>query len=107
MKASKSYTHPAAFAPERWLPDSSPYVSASSPRVLRKDAFLPFSTGPMGCVGKGLALQELRMLIAVLLDRFEPAFAKGEDGNELLVHSKDWFTLGLGRLELCFRGREV
>lgn len=82
-------------------------MTPSSPRVLRKDSFLPFSTGPMGCVGKGLALQELRKVIAVLLDRFDPSFAQNEDGTDLVVGSKDWFTLGLGKLEVTFQERQV
>lgn len=106
IQAERCYTDPLEFAPERWLPEESEYTSETSPKVLRKDAFLAFSTGPMACVGKGLALQEMRMVIAVLLDRFEPSLAKGEDGKKLLEESKDWFTIGIGALEVVFEERK-
>ncbi|SMR57319.1 unnamed protein product [Zymoseptoria tritici ST99CH_1E4] len=48
------YAQPDTFLPERW--------STQSDKVKHKDAFAPFSMGPMGCIGKNLALMELRTL---------------------------------------------
>ncbi|KAH4290899.1 hypothetical protein HBI81_017870 [Parastagonospora nodorum] len=51
------------FAPERWL--LSGKFDANSVRML------PFSAGSRGCFGKKIALLELRIVIAVLVLRFE------------------------------------
>ena len=36
----------------------------------RKNAYLPFSLGPRNCVGRPLALMELRVVILMLLNKF-------------------------------------
>lgn len=59
-------------------------------------------TGPYGCIGKPLALMELRMVVASLVTRFNIVLAPGEDGHDLLERSRDQFTLNLGDLFLVF-----
>ena len=71
-----------------------------------KDVFHPFSTGPYGCIGKGLAYMEVRLLTANILRRFDVRLADGETGEALLMRTKDHFTLGLGPLEMCFTQRK-
>ena len=90
--------------------------------VIDKSVFLPFSTGKLnsiqnlqilanhvlgtyGCVGKQLALMELRNVTARLVTEFDVKFAPGEDGSNLLEKSKDIFTLQLAPLELIFTRR--
>lgn len=48
------YSSPDTFLPERWY--------SQEEKVKHKDAFAPFSMGPFGCIGKNLALMELRTL---------------------------------------------
>lgn len=62
--------------------------------------------GPYSCVGKQLALMELRTVISLLITRFDVSFAPGEDGSTLLNHTKDTFTVRLGALRLMFTERE-
>ncbi|KPI34912.1 Tryprostatin B 6-hydroxylase, partial [Cyphellophora attinorum] len=89
----KNYTSPDQFLPERWSP------SPHNPKLVHhKDAFQSFNSGPYGCIGKNLALMELRTVTAQLLDRFEVKFAEGEDGRALMEDSIDHFTTGLGGL---------
>ena len=38
-------------------------------------AFLAFSHGPLNCVGKGLGMQEMRMVVTALVQRFEMRLA--------------------------------
>ena len=38
-------------------------------------AFLAFSHGPLNCVGKGLGMQEMRMVVTALVQRFEMGLA--------------------------------
>jgi cytochrome P450 len=97
----KNYTSPDQFLPERWSP------SPHNPKLVHhKDAFQSFNSGPYGCIGKNLALMELRTVTAQLLDRFEVKFAEGEDGRALMEDSIDHFTTGLGGLRLAFEGRK-
>lgn len=100
QRSPRSFTDPTSFLPERWL--SSPQSSSST---LNKKAFTPFGIGPYGCVGKSLALGEIRAVVAKLVLRFQVRFAEGEDGRRILEETRDYFVLGLGDLELVFEER--
>lgn len=89
------YPSPDAFVPERW--------SSRPEMVKHKDAFAPFSAGPMGCIGKNLAMSELRTTTAKLVLRFDFGLAEGEDGERLLRRTRDHFTVDPGSLDLVFR----
>ncbi|CAK5267572.1 unnamed protein product [Mycena citricolor] len=92
------------FKPERWLDDSIPASAKEFPGYSHTMAFLD---GPRTCLGKGLALLELRMLLSLLVSRysfspkhgpqtkFERAFylgphpkVAGEPGAELPIRVK-------------------
>lgn len=61
--AEENWVKPNEFLPERW---------SSKPELIKeKDAFIPFSTGPFGCIGKNLgkqasANQQILFLTAVI-----------------------------------------
>ena len=67
---------------------------------------MPFGVGAYSCVGKQLALMELRTVIAKLLLEFDVQFAEGEDGSDLLEKTKDYFVLGVADLRVVFRERK-
>lgn len=73
------YPEPHAYKPERWLAESAPGVKAPS-AVLAASAFNPFSIGPRGCVGKGLAMTELMLTFATMLSRFDVQISEGPQG---------------------------
>jgi tryprostatin B 6-hydroxylase len=86
------------FIPERW---------GDKPELVRdKTAFAPFSSGVFSCVGKQLALMELRGAVARMVTQFDVAFAPGEDGTALLTKTRDVFTLDLAPLYLVFTARK-
>ncbi|KAK4946002.1 hypothetical protein LTR10_014804 [Elasticomyces elasticus] len=89
---------PETFVPERYgsRSDLMPYPTA----------FAPFSIGPYACIGKNLAYMEVRMLVAQIVRMFDVRLAEGETGEDLLVGSKDHFTVGLGGLRMCFERRK-
>ncbi len=60
------YPDPHAFKPERWLSDPSDGVEVGGMQKL-KLPYAPFSAGPRGCVGKGLALTKLMLTMAHIL----------------------------------------
>ncbi|EJF55985.1 high nitrogen upregulated cytochrome P450 monooxygenase 2 [Dichomitus squalens LYAD-421 SS1] len=86
------------FWPERWLLasgdlDSSRGVTASSPEFRHNEAgYLPFSIGPMNCVGKALALQELRMVVCAFLQKFKVRTKEGWDPRTYEREYRDYFT---------------
>ncbi|KAL2835988.1 cytochrome P450 [Aspergillus pseudoustus] len=85
------------FIPERFT---------TRPELIKhKDAWVPFSAGPAGCIGKNLALMEMRLMTAHLVSAYDISFAPGEDGSELLK-SQDHFTVALNPLRLVFKRRE-
>ncbi|KIW95437.1 uncharacterized protein Z519_04021 [Cladophialophora bantiana CBS 173.52] len=59
----KFWDNPARFDPDRW----------DTPQVKQRHrcAFLPFATGPRGCIGFNFALQEVKILFAELIYRYE------------------------------------
>ncbi|KAL8754101.1 MAG: hypothetical protein Q9184_005223 [Pyrenodesmia sp. 2 TL-2023] len=85
------------FIPERWY----------SKRDMIKDgrAFAPFAQGRYGCVGKNLALSELRFVTALLVKKYAISFAPGEDGVCVTGDLRDQFTAAPGRLYLSFEVR--
>lgn len=74
---SSCFHDPFAFVPERWL---AGHVSNESIK-LAHDAFVPFSMGPRSCVGKGLAIAEMMLLLAVVLMKFDFESAPGALGR--------------------------
>jgi tryprostatin B 6-hydroxylase len=92
------WVKPLEFLPERWAPDS--------PLILRKDVFAPFSLGWSSCVGKQLALMELRAVLAYLVCNLDIKMAEGESGERLVEESKDYFTLTLAEFDCVFEERK-
>ena len=72
---------------------------------MNKNAFFPFSIGKFSCIGKQLALNELRTVISKLVLEFDVAFAPGEDGYKLLNKSMDVFTMSNAELKLTWTER--
>ncbi|KAF7197798.1 Cytochrome P450 monooxygenase [Pseudocercospora fuligena] len=88
------YTHADQFIPERWY---------SKPELVKhKKAFAPFLTGSFGCIGKNLAMMEMRTLTTSILLNYDVGFAPGEDGSRIWNDSKEHFTMDLAPLDLVF-----
>ena len=49
---------------------------------------------------------ELRLVLALLVSRYDFAFAPGEDGLRTIEDAKDQFTNVPGKLELVFKACE-
>ena len=85
------------FIPERWYERLE--------MVRNKRAFVPFSQGRYSCVGKNLALSELRYMTAMLVSKYEIAFAEDEDRSAVEGKMRDQFTAAPGNLKLSLRLR--
>ncbi|KAF9914404.1 hypothetical protein BX616_008390, partial [Lobosporangium transversale] len=49
------------YIPERWIPDESPFPP------VQDFTYYPFSAGSRNCIGKNLAMMELRLVLAALI----------------------------------------
>jgi cytochrome P450 len=56
-------------------------------------AFIPFSYGPTNCVGKTLALMQMRMVLCWMLQRFRFSRAPGVDYEAWEGHIQDWYVV--------------
>ncbi|KAJ4369655.1 hypothetical protein N0V83_005417 [Neocucurbitaria cava] len=95
LKATPLIANLQAFNPSRWIREDGTFDQDSI-------HMLPFSAGPRGCFGKKIALLEMKMMLAVLIMRFEfPRLRKGLSGYGAVD--------GLTRRPTCFyvQPREV
>jgi tryprostatin B 6-hydroxylase len=95
LTAPKAFVQPHNFIEERW--------TTQSELVLRKDAYLPFGYGSYACIGKRLALMEMRIVISHFVLNFDIRFPQGKKDTRIVTESKDWFTWGLADLVLQFQ----
>jgi cytochrome P450 len=73
----KHFKDPAAFDPSRWLDASASGAPSSAKRVA-----MPFGAGPRLCPGRYLAMQEMKMVMAMLLRNFDIQSVTTPDGGE-------------------------
>ncbi|KAH7015951.1 benzoate 4-monooxygenase cytochrome P450, partial [Macrophomina phaseolina] len=71
------FSDPNEFKPERWLPENQ----SDSQADLSKKAFVPFSLGSRGCIGKNLAYMELSTALAQIVYRMDWKAAGGSLGK--------------------------
>ena len=99
------YPDPFSYRPERWisgqLPDGTQSPFTQNQVALAQSAFCPFSIGPRGCIGKGLAYVEMTNTLARVLWLYDVRRAPGVDdpgeggkpGAVYGRHRKDEFQL--------------
>jgi cytochrome P450 len=91
---------PEAFIPERWFGDPAIYET-------KRDAFIPFSTGPRNCVGRPLAMMELRYAIATIFRNFNFEIDDHKyDAKVWDAQILDRFTFSTGALDVKISFRE-
>jgi cytochrome P450 len=111
------------FWPERWLiaereknvgfPPSTSLPSTPSVQMTRPenfihnmDAFIPFSYGPANCVGKFLALQEMKTLVCCTLQKLDLRFADGYRAEQWLDDLKGYSLFLRGTLPVVITKRD-
>ena len=92
----RRFADAGAFDPERWL--SGPSASSA------KRVAMPFGAGPRLCPGRYLALLEMKMVMAMLLARFDIESVTTPDGEEAREHLA--FTMSPVGLRLRLKARE-
>ncbi|KAJ5961306.1 uncharacterized protein N7479_008456 [Penicillium vulpinum] len=93
----RSFEQPNEFIPERFT---------TRPELLKdKSAFIPFLTGSYACVGRRLALMEVRRAIAAIICRYDIALGPDQTEEGFLDGKVDAFTLVAASLSLKFTRR--
>ncbi|KAG7447768.1 cytochrome P450, partial [Guyanagaster necrorhizus] len=80
------------FVPERWM------TSSGFAENHNLDMFIPFSYGPVSCIGKKLAMEEMIMLMSLLVQRFDMRFEEGFDSGAWPLGILDYFVMTQLRL---------
>ncbi|KAJ5171192.1 uncharacterized protein N7500_003975 [Penicillium coprophilum] len=93
-----AYLHPHEFIPERWY---------SRPELIKnRRAFAPFGVGRTSCVGRHLALAQIRLVTAALVFHYRIKFAPGQNNGEAVERDmKDQLTARPGACLLVFESR--
>lgn len=117
---------PDKFWPDRWLPvnlrdsprndqtlaklsKTGTLQPKSDDITLNLSAFIPFSYGPANCIGKNLALLEMRAVISAIIRHFDLKF--GHDGEKEYdpenwhKDTEDWFVITTGKLPVILTSR--
>ncbi|EJD00159.1 high nitrogen upregulated cytochrome P450 monooxygenase 2 [Fomitiporia mediterranea MF3/22] len=102
---------PETFWPDRWLqPNTVKHLKSSSRSEsgevhTNMAAFIPFSYGPANCAGRALALAEMRMVVALLMQRFDIQFAPEYDPCRWEEELEDHFVMANGGLPVVLTPR--
>ncbi|KAK6854682.1 hypothetical protein PG990_008145 [Apiospora arundinis] len=93
------FERPDEFLPERWL--------AGSDIKCDRAAYFPFHLGKHACIGKPMAMEEMRSVLARLALQFDMDLAPGQDWEEHQEKIMDHFTMSLPPLYLTFKERQA
>ena len=88
------FSHAADFMPERWL---EPTSENNSKRVS-----IPFGAGPRMCPGRFLAIEEMKMVMAMLVKNFDIERVDTPDGG----HAQEFLTFTMGPAGLRVKLRQ-
>ncbi|KAF8954023.1 cytochrome P450 [Flammula alnicola] len=104
---------PDSFIPERWLSEDKrtelePKVfSNKNEFVHNTNAFVPFSAGPTNCAGKNLAWMEMRMLVAMMMQRLDLKLEPGYKPEQWYEEIRDYFVTMKGALPTIVTPRKA
>jgi len=89
------FSNPEEFIPERWIDSSSGETCASK-------AWIPFAYGQWSCIGKPLALMEIRIALSKLVWNFELEVPSDQGEPEY-----DHIQIAAGKLCVVVKPREL
>jgi cytochrome P450 len=102
------YFHPEphAFSPERWTVEGPSLAKARGQEFrLDKAAWMPFNYGPGNCIGRTLAMNEMRAVLAILVRRFDMRLAPGFEPSNWERNLVDGYALRRGPLPVVMSER--
>lgn len=94
-------------APEcrRSVEDPTKALDVDTEVILNTAAFIPFSSGPRGCPGKHLAMNEMRVVASYIVQSFDMKFAPGYDWGRWEKGLEDYFAMKKGKLPVVITER--
>ena len=108
FRSSKYFNpDPDEFRPERFLTANTKGIRKKGQGTENEgfcttaknfSAFIPFSYGPANCVGRSLAIIELRAVTALMIRHFDMKLADGYDPDTWQKELKDWYIMHVGAL---------
>ncbi|KAH7141644.1 cytochrome P450 67 [Dactylonectria macrodidyma] len=97
-KDARVFTQPNDYIPERWT---------SRPELVRDNSvFAPFLIGRYSCVGKQLALMEIRHVASQIAHNYDIRLADDQNIEDFFDNVVDGFTLTCPKLDLVFTPRK-
>ncbi|KAF2711581.1 benzoate 4-monooxygenase cytochrome P450 [Pleomassaria siparia CBS 279.74] len=72
--SESNFKDPDSFIPERWLPEGAEEYGTDHRGIVQ-----PFSVGPRSCVGKNLAMHEMRLVLASVIWNFDMQLCEESD----------------------------
>ncbi|KAF7914358.1 uncharacterized protein EAF01_000764 [Botrytis porri] len=100
MTDERYFPQGKSFIPERWTNER--------PELMRdRRAYIPFGYGVHSCVGKTLALHELRLVIARIVRTFDIQFGHSHDDVLFESEWKDYMAVEIGDLWVRFLPRRL
>ena len=94
MTDARYFEKPDEYIPERW--------EEWSEGVKDKRAFFPFGYGAHSCVGRQLALNELRIVLATVVQKWDVVLGEQYSENQWEKDWKDHALLEIGKLWVKF-----
>ncbi|KAM3073526.1 hypothetical protein ACMFMG_004580 [Clarireedia jacksonii] len=91
------FAQPEEYLPERWTEERE--------KIMDRTAFMPFSMGSYMCVGRGLAVIEMKTMLSMMFSGFNVRLADGEDGRKFLEETEDCQITHLGDFQVVFSKR--
>lgn len=114
LQRDPRYFSPLAdsFIPERWLPEGKrmelePKIFGTGQEFIHNTAaFIPFSAGPTNCAGKNLAWMEMRMVLALIMQRLDMRLEDGYNPQQWYDDMQDQFVTMKGVLPTILTPRK-
>ena len=85
FNSTLNFSEPSTFAPERWLEKKNDVYMSDKTDVLQ-----PFSVGARNCIGKNLAMAEIRLILARMLWEFDMTLCA--ETSEDWTDQRAWLT---------------
>ncbi|KAJ5563110.1 hypothetical protein N7461_001871 [Penicillium sp. DV-2018c] len=89
-RSETAYVDPLSFKPDRWYEKTD--------LIKDKSAFAPFSVGSFSCIGKPLAMMNIRTTVARLIMTFDVRFPQGDDGTRWMAAADEHFSMGIDQM---------
>ncbi|KAE8420722.1 cytochrome P450 [Aspergillus pseudocaelatus] len=79
------------------------------PKMIKeRSAFAPFTTGPYTCIGKSLAVMNIRATVARLITTFDMELPPGDDGRNLERSMREHFSIYMAKdIQVLFQKRAI